>query len=420
VLPQRIGKSHITSDGRKVFSISGDGKKGVYWELKTGQIIQLIKGHTGFITCISVSPDGKRAISGSSDGSCILWDLETGTKLSTYIEISAVRTVAFLLGSILIGTQLGEIIILNSERDLLCPHIANTTIKQIWDFELNRFSDPLVYCPLCGHRFEPPKTLIKTIIELLHENNIQPDQSPCLELPDESWEHPGLLGECPQCHEGIKFNPFFGSDAERISDWFNAKGLDLKYRKLVDDAEKAFKVSILDKISKENLTIKKAEPFDATYLKNKIATSLKKSEAVNNILDKGSIPSKVSLTKRVTDNTNEEPPSVGYQKILGEADSDFNIGNWENAAKLYLKLIQAQKFDVNYLRFRMALCRINSLEVYNPEIIANIKVLKRLLLEAGENERVQQINDKLSERLEAIKEAKKPWWKKLFENKTIA
>ncbi|MBU2650977.1 MAG: hypothetical protein KKA81_08580 [Bacteroidetes bacterium] len=35
-----------------------------------------------------------------------------------------------------------------------------------------------------------------------------PDQSPCLELPDEAWEHPGLLLECPKCKEKLKFNPF--------------------------------------------------------------------------------------------------------------------------------------------------------------------------------------------------------------------
>jgi hypothetical protein len=35
-----------------------------------------------------------------------------------------------------------------------------------------------------------------------------PEQSPCLELPDEVWEEPGLLSECPKCGEKLKFNPF--------------------------------------------------------------------------------------------------------------------------------------------------------------------------------------------------------------------
>lgn len=30
----------------------------------------------------------------------------------------------------------------------------------------------------------------------------------CLELPDEAWEHPGLLGNCPKCGAELKFNPF--------------------------------------------------------------------------------------------------------------------------------------------------------------------------------------------------------------------
>jgi len=34
-------------------------------------------------------------------------------------------------------------------------------------------------------------------------------------LPDESWEHQGLIGKCPNCGEKLKFNPFIaGGDID--------------------------------------------------------------------------------------------------------------------------------------------------------------------------------------------------------------
>ena len=39
--------------------------------------------------------------------------------------------------------------------------------------------------------------------ELKHED------SPCLSLPNDAWEAPGLLSTCPDCGEDLKFNTFF-------------------------------------------------------------------------------------------------------------------------------------------------------------------------------------------------------------------
>ena len=46
-------------------------------------MIRTLKGHNGDVNAVSVLPDGKRAISGSSDGTLKVWDLESGEVLHT-------------------------------------------------------------------------------------------------------------------------------------------------------------------------------------------------------------------------------------------------------------------------------------------------------------------------------------------------
>jgi WD40 repeat protein len=203
-----MGKAvSLTPDGKWAISITQDNSC-IVWNLKTGRVSRILKGHSSLIHAVSVSPDCKRAITGSGDGTSILWDLENGKILSSYISASSVESVQYILQGIFLGCEFGEILILHADRKLLCPGVAVTTIRQIWDFELNRYTNPIVYCPLCGHRFEPSRLYIETIMQIMKEVDIKPDQSPCLDLPDEAWENPALIGECPNCRERLKFNPF--------------------------------------------------------------------------------------------------------------------------------------------------------------------------------------------------------------------
>jgi hypothetical protein len=81
-------------------------------------------------------------------------------------------------------------------------------MRQIWDFEFQRYLPFSADCPLCGLRFAPPSSVIGTIDNITKKTDLKPDQSPCLELPDEAWEDLGLLGNCPNCGGELKFNPF--------------------------------------------------------------------------------------------------------------------------------------------------------------------------------------------------------------------
>ena len=329
----------ITTDGKKAILGFSDGTITI-WDLKSEQQIQIFKYHSHSVNSITITPDSKRAISGSRDSTSVLWDIESGQQIAKNISNSEVNSVINFPKGIVLGCDSGEIIILEVDRSLLCPGKAIVTIKQIWNFKLKSFTHPLAYCPLCGFCFQPPIAIIQKIIKILHENNIKPEQSPCFELPDEAWEHPGLIGECPSCHEPLKFNPFFGSDQKMIEDYLSEHERVRKWRIIFDDAENAFQ----------------------------------------------------------------------EQK-------------WEEAYKLYLKLVQQGYFDANYMRYNMAICQVNKINNYNPEIINDINILIKLLHEKGANDKSQMIEVKLKERLETIrqeellkKKAEASWWKKMFGN----
>jgi WD40 repeat protein len=325
----------ITPDGKNALS-AFEQTGCVLSNLKTGNILKILKGHHSVITSTSITHDGKRALTGSEDKTCILWDLSTGGIISCFVSTSSINSMEIFPGGVVFGCASGEVLILNSDK--LYPSIPIITIRQIWDFEFEHFTKPFADCPLCMNHFEPDLLIIQTIIQILQKANIKPEQSPCFELPDDAWEDPGLVGECPSCHERIKYNPFFGSDTGRIEEYIFQTSWNLQYKEILDTAEQAFK---------------------------------------------------------------EE--------------------NWENASSLYSRLVQQGKFDPDYLRYQIALCDLNSLSDKTPEKVDHINNLIKLLQDNSAREKVQMLKNKLNERLELIKQqealmkqAEKPWWKKLF------
>jgi WD40 repeat protein len=66
------------------------------WDLDRGQQIWARRGHADIVTSVAVTPDGRRAVSGSNDGTLVVWDLERGkgvTRLPAHEDlITAVVT----------------------------------------------------------------------------------------------------------------------------------------------------------------------------------------------------------------------------------------------------------------------------------------------------------------------------------------
>ncbi len=72
----------VLADGRRAVSGSWDGTLRL-WDLETGKSLRTLEGHTDWVSAVAVLADGRRALSGSEDGTLRLWDLETGESLRT-------------------------------------------------------------------------------------------------------------------------------------------------------------------------------------------------------------------------------------------------------------------------------------------------------------------------------------------------
>ena len=73
----------VLPDGRRAVSGSYDGTLKL-WNLQTGQFLRTLGGHAKGVLAVAVFPDGYRAISGGMDNSLKLWDLQTGQCLRTF------------------------------------------------------------------------------------------------------------------------------------------------------------------------------------------------------------------------------------------------------------------------------------------------------------------------------------------------
>jgi WD40 repeat protein/uncharacterized caspase-like protein len=72
----------ITPDSHQIVSINDQQKHFTLWSLETGWTIRTFSGHQGDVTAVAETPDGKRFVSGSEDGTVRIWDLASGRELA--------------------------------------------------------------------------------------------------------------------------------------------------------------------------------------------------------------------------------------------------------------------------------------------------------------------------------------------------
>ena len=59
------------------------------WDAATGHEILTLKGHTGMVSSVAFSPDGKRLASAVTDRTVKVWDAESGKETLTLKGIPA-------------------------------------------------------------------------------------------------------------------------------------------------------------------------------------------------------------------------------------------------------------------------------------------------------------------------------------------
>ena len=76
----RVSTVALCADGRRAVSGSCDGTLRV-WDLDTGACLRVLEGHSDLVNSVAVCPDGRRVVSGSRDKALRVWDLDTGACL---------------------------------------------------------------------------------------------------------------------------------------------------------------------------------------------------------------------------------------------------------------------------------------------------------------------------------------------------
>ena len=79
---RRVNAVALTPDGKKAISGSDDHTLKV-WNLETGELVQTLAGHSRRVNAVALTADGKTAISGSDDHTLKVWNLETGELVQT-------------------------------------------------------------------------------------------------------------------------------------------------------------------------------------------------------------------------------------------------------------------------------------------------------------------------------------------------
>jgi len=85
----------LSPDGRHVLSDSG-GTTILLWDAATGALVRTFAGHSEGVLSVAFSPDGRQVLSGSLDKTAKLWDTATGQVVRTFKGHSdGVKSVAF-------------------------------------------------------------------------------------------------------------------------------------------------------------------------------------------------------------------------------------------------------------------------------------------------------------------------------------
>jgi len=102
---KEILKFYKSSPGSRHVTVSPDGRYALsdsvmdainLWEVSTGREVRVFKGRFGHIGALAFSPDGRYVLSGTSDKSVRLWDVSTGREIKKFLgHLGVITSVGF-------------------------------------------------------------------------------------------------------------------------------------------------------------------------------------------------------------------------------------------------------------------------------------------------------------------------------------
>ena len=85
----------LSGDGRRAVSASADKTLKV-WDAESGRELRTLEGHSQGVIGVTLSGDGRRAVSASWDKTLKVWDVESGVPRITFTCDAAVWCCAFI------------------------------------------------------------------------------------------------------------------------------------------------------------------------------------------------------------------------------------------------------------------------------------------------------------------------------------
>ncbi|MFQ5770788.1 MAG: WD40 repeat domain-containing protein, partial [bacterium] len=220
---------NYSPDGRRAVSASWDNTVKL-WDVTRNQEVCTFSGHSSQVEYCVFTLDGKYVLSASTDYTVKVWEVRSANNVGTFICEARPSAIGIGIGmSLFVGDWIGtffQLRLMGLKRDT--PII---TPVRLWRYPRFHWWNRLSFlrrrgrwdkkisanCRWCGQRFPVRDRVLDVITGIVRNANLKPAQSPCVELPNEAWEEPGLLSECPKCHKPLRFNPFIVDNRERYS-----------------------------------------------------------------------------------------------------------------------------------------------------------------------------------------------------------